>query len=122
MATYIPNTPEERKAMMEVVGIDSLDGLYDAVPEEMKIEKLALPAGMSEMDVARRVEEMAEDKSSFTLTFHVPGRYILMEYFARTFYLISPDQAEPAAMAAEYPPGPPPITSRSNCCITCLHS
>ena len=47
------------------------------------------------------VEEMAEDKSSFTLTFHVPGRYILMEYFSQVFYLISPDQAEPAAMAAE---------------------
>lgn len=48
------------------------------------------------------VEEAAEDMSSFTITFHEPGRYSF--YFAlaeTTFYLISPDQAAPAAMAAE---------------------
>ena len=47
------------------------------------------------------VEDMAEDKSSFTLTFREPGRYLMFEYYCTSFYLISPDQEEPAAMAAE---------------------
>lgn len=49
------------------------------------------------------VESAAEDLSAFTLTFHAPGRY---EFFSEiawcvSVYLISPDQAEPAALAAE---------------------
>ena len=48
------------------------------------------------------IEEAADDWSSFTLDIHEPGCYIFTDgYYPVTFYLISPDQAEPAAMAAE---------------------
>ena len=47
------------------------------------------------------VESAAEDLSSMTLTFRVPGEYIFFNYSPCLFYLISPDQAEPAALAAE---------------------
>ena len=47
------------------------------------------------------VEAAAEDLSSFTLTFHVPGAYMFFEYFSTAFYLISPDQEEPAKIAAD---------------------
>ena len=47
------------------------------------------------------VEAAAADLSSFTLTFRVPGRYLFFDYFSYSFYLISPDQKEPAKIAAE---------------------
>lgn len=47
------------------------------------------------------VEAAAEDLSTFTLTFHAPGRYLFFEYFSYSFYLISPDQKEPARIAAD---------------------
>lgn len=48
------------------------------------------------------VEEAAEDMSSFTLTFHEPGQYTFdFMYMDSSFYLISPEQAAPAALAAE---------------------
>ena len=48
------------------------------------------------------IEEAAEDWSSFTLDIHEPGSYTFTDgYYPVTFYLISPDQKEPAAMAAE---------------------
>ena len=47
------------------------------------------------------VESAAEDLSSMTLTFRVPGEYIFFNYSPCLFYLISPDQAAPAALAAQ---------------------
>ena len=76
------------------------DGYYynesAVIREDMK-RKPEIPA-FSELVT---VEEAAEDLSSFTLTFHVPGEYLFFEYFNTPFYLISPEQEAPAAMAAE---------------------
>lgn len=48
------------------------------------------------------IENMEEDYSVFTLTFHEPGCYELGDGFSNTcIYLISPEQTEAAAMAAE---------------------
>ena len=48
------------------------------------------------------VEETGEDMSSFTITFHKPGQYVFdFMYMDSSFYLISPDQAAPAALAAQ---------------------
>ena len=46
------------------------------------------------------VEQVADDLSAFTITFHKPGMYWFWRYSA-PFYLIGPDQATPAAVAAE---------------------
>ena len=48
------------------------------------------------------IVEAAEDWSTFTVEIHDPGRYTFTDgYYPVNFYLISPDQTEPAAMAAE---------------------
>ena len=48
------------------------------------------------------VEETGEDMSSFTITFHEPGQYTFCFTAEETsFYLISPEQAAPAALAAQ---------------------
>ncbi len=49
--TYIPHTDAEREAMLEAIGVDSLDALFDAVPPDVRFPPLNLPPALSEMEV-----------------------------------------------------------------------
>ena len=57
--TYIPHTDADREAMLNVIGAQSMDDLFDAVPVEQRFPTLDLPAGMSEMEVAWEVGGLA---------------------------------------------------------------
>ena len=35
MGSYVPTTAAEREEMLAAIGVDSLEGLYKAVPQEM---------------------------------------------------------------------------------------
>ena len=55
---YIPNTaPETREEMLEAVGVSSTSGLYDAIPENLKLNRpLNLTSAvLSELDLKRKV-------------------------------------------------------------------
>ena len=57
---YIPHTEEDIAAMLERVGVKSLDDLYAEVPEELKLHReLNIPAGKSEIEVRRIIGELA---------------------------------------------------------------
>jgi glycine dehydrogenase subunit 1 len=58
--TYIPHTDADREAMLKAIGVDSLDALFDRVPEEQRFPRLDLPAGLSEMEVAWEMGGLAE--------------------------------------------------------------
>ena len=75
MGTYIPGTKEERKEMMQAVGISDLSELFDAVPKEMLLEKLNLPEGMSELEVSKRVRGMASKNKVYKNIFRGAGAY-----------------------------------------------
>ncbi|MEM3578631.1 MAG: aminomethyl-transferring glycine dehydrogenase subunit GcvPA [Candidatus Bathyarchaeia archaeon] len=57
---YIPNSqPEIKKAMMQEIGIKSIDELYADIPEKYFLKKpLNLPDGLSEFEVKRHVESL----------------------------------------------------------------
>src|SRR5574342_55596 len=57
--TYIPISPKERDAMLETVGVKSLDDLFAAVPEKHRFPKLNLPPALSEMEAAALLGELA---------------------------------------------------------------
>ena len=49
---YFPHTQDDLKAMMEKVGVDSLDGLYAQIPDSIRFKgDYQLPSEMSEMEV-----------------------------------------------------------------------
>lgn len=50
--TYIPHTDADREAMLKAVGVESLDALFDAVPEGVRFPDMDLPEALSEMEVA----------------------------------------------------------------------
>ena len=75
MASYIPSTREERQAMLRTIGIDSIDQLYDVVPESVRIKSLNLPEGLSELEVGRVMTGMAEKNRIFRSVFRGAGAY-----------------------------------------------
>ena len=46
MSKYTPHTSADVKAMLDAVGLDSLDALYADVPEKLMLKKLGLGKGM----------------------------------------------------------------------------
>lgn len=62
--TYIPISPKERDAMLETVGVKSLDDLFDAVPKKHRFPKLDLPPALTEMEAADLLSEMAQSNEN----------------------------------------------------------
>ena len=58
--TYIPISPKERDAMLETIGVKSLDGLFDAVPARHRFPKLNLPPALTEMEALDELSGLAQ--------------------------------------------------------------
>ena len=58
---YIPHTPDDVRAMLDAIGADSIEDLFDEIPAHLKAAgKLdALPEGLSEMEVNRLMSDRA---------------------------------------------------------------
>lgn len=58
---YIPNGAEDVREMLEVIGVDSLDRLFDSIPKDVKLDRLLdLPQPWSEIEIRRWFGELAE--------------------------------------------------------------
>jgi glycine dehydrogenase subunit 1 len=53
---YIANTPEDVRVMLDAVGLDSLDQLFDMVPAEYRLDRpLRIPPALTELELTRDV-------------------------------------------------------------------
>ena len=53
---YIANTPEDVRAMLDAVGLDSLDRLFDMVPPEFRLDRpLQIAPALTEFELTREV-------------------------------------------------------------------
>lgn len=51
---YIPNASEDVREMLEVVGVDSFDRLFDTIPDDVKLKELLdIPGPWSEIETRR---------------------------------------------------------------------
>jgi glycine cleavage system P protein (glycine dehydrogenase) subunit 1 len=49
---YIPNSPEERAAMLHQIGLNSTEELFDSIPKDLKLSRnLDTPAALSELEL-----------------------------------------------------------------------
>ena len=75
MGSYIPNTRAQREEMLSAVGVSRVEDLFAAVPHEMLLEHLDLPAGLSELEVRRAVEAMAAKNKVYGTVLRGAGAY-----------------------------------------------
>src|SRR5512132_3109213 len=76
--TYIPISPKERDAMLETIGVKSLDDLFDVVPEKHRFPKFNLPPALTEMEVMNELSGLAqanENVRSDLISFLGAGMY-----------------------------------------------
>ncbi len=59
MHRYIPITDADRAEMLKTIGVESVDNLFDDVPEDAQYPELNLPSALSEMDMMRTLRGMA---------------------------------------------------------------
>ena len=76
MGSYIPSTREERLDMLHSIGMHSFDELYADIPQSLRLKDgLSLPVGLSEMEVARKIEEISAKNTRFSHIFRGAGSY-----------------------------------------------
>jgi glycine dehydrogenase subunit 1 len=67
---YLPKSPSERGEMLAAIGVDSIEELFQTIPEKFRLrEPLPLPGPLSEMEIIQyfkdRAAENAVDYTSF---------------------------------------------------------
>jgi len=63
--SYIPNTADDQRAMLEAIGVDSLEDLFAMVPVELRLNRpLDLPPALSELELNDHLSELAAQNTS----------------------------------------------------------
>ncbi|MCR4601782.1 MAG: aminomethyl-transferring glycine dehydrogenase subunit GcvPA [Clostridia bacterium] len=76
MGSFIPNTKAEQEEMLKAAGFESFDELFADIPEDMRLKTpLDIPGGMSEMEAAGKMEEMAGKNKVFRTILRGAGAY-----------------------------------------------
>src|SRR5512140_3186832 len=57
--TYIPISPKERDAMLETIGVKSLDDLFKDIPAKHRFPHLDLPPALTEMEALAELSDIA---------------------------------------------------------------
>ncbi|SMO39049.1 aminomethyl-transferring glycine dehydrogenase subunit GcvPA [Melghirimyces algeriensis] len=63
---YLPMTESDRREMLQVLGRDSVDQLFEDIPENLRFKgRLNIPEGMSEPVLTRHMKRLAGKNASF---------------------------------------------------------
>lgn len=76
MGSYVPNTMDERLQMLQTMGYDSIDELFADIPQEVRLQGGPdIPEGKSELEVRRKMTEIAGKNRIFHTIFRGAGAY-----------------------------------------------
>ena len=76
MGSYVPSTEEQRREMLNAIGLSDYRELYRDVPESMILNRpLDLPEGKSEMEVRNALRKMAAENTVFSTLLRGAGAY-----------------------------------------------
>ncbi len=72
---FIPHTEKDTREMLDAIGADSIEDLFDEIPAELRIDHLQhIPEALSEMEVVRLMRERAR-RDGMPLSFIGAGAY-----------------------------------------------
>lgn len=62
---YVPHTDAEIKAMLRAIGVNSVEELFNVIPEELRLKKpLNLPPGLSEQELVAEMKKLGARNST----------------------------------------------------------
>ena len=76
--SYLPHTQADRRAMLEAIGVDTVEELFADVPADLRMKgSLALPLALSEPELVRHLCALATDNQNLqdTVCFLGAGAY-----------------------------------------------
>jgi len=73
---YIPNTDENRREMLNKIGLRDIEDLFSPIPENLRLKDvLNLPESLSEMELLREIEKISKRNNSELAIFAGGGVY-----------------------------------------------
>ncbi|MBJ7332855.1 MAG: glycine dehydrogenase, partial [Solirubrobacteraceae bacterium] len=78
MTLYTAVTDDDRQAMLDAIGVASVDELFETIPAALRMaERLDLPEGMAEQEVYAHLRDLASKNTSAEdeITFLGAGMY-----------------------------------------------
>lgn len=58
--SYVLNTPEDQRAMLEAVGVESIEELFQSIPASLRLKSpLDVPPALTEIELSRHLQELA---------------------------------------------------------------
>lgn len=73
---YLPNTPEQRRQMLEAIGVATIEELFNYIPEKLHLKgPLNLPPSLAEADLVAHMEKLAEKNQTGLVSFLGGGVY-----------------------------------------------
>ncbi len=100
---YIANTDEDRRQMLDAIGVDSMEELWDSAEVGNKPIAIDLPPGLSEFEVTRKLAGLAEKNGTDLTCFLGCGFYdhfipaAVGDVIGRTEFLTSYTPYQPEA-------------------------
>jgi len=99
---FVPHTEDEINEMLSVIGIDSIENLFDEIPAQLKIDVLEkVPEGLTEMGINRIMQQRAaEDGEPLCFTgagaydHHIPAAVWQITTRGEYYTAYTPYQAE----------------------------
>jgi len=63
--SYVLNTPEDQRAMLERIGATSVQELFQSIPEPLRLKQpLAVPPALSEIELTQHIQQLAARNQS----------------------------------------------------------
>jgi len=75
MGYYVPSTTAEQDEMLAKIGAGSFDDLFADIPVSLRADGTAIPKGLSELEVRRKLEAISRKNKVFKLIFRGAGAY-----------------------------------------------
>lgn len=73
---YLPKSDSERRAMLDVCGVATIEDLFSHMPAAVRLKRpLALPAGISEFEIVQYFKDRALENSETRASFLGAGAY-----------------------------------------------
>lgn len=75
MKNFLVHNEETTQQMCDAIGVKSVEDLFKQIPKNVRMEKLDLPNGLSEMETQRKIKELAKENNSEYISFLGGGIY-----------------------------------------------